>query len=233
MRLLACVVAVPVLLVTWQWWDDARTERQLAVVASAIAGRDVEVHCQSVWAELLDVQSRHGQVQFSAAGIPEARLMLVHRTCNRLQKYAGKPRHAELDCIDRVDLSGGDAWRRVYACGKDTVDTLYAIHTLAHEAYHTAGVTNEAQTNCNAVQATAYTGIALGADQAEAELAAKALAALMPVQRGEYATSECKASGSLDLHPETPAFPTEQPVRAPQGFGGRPGLANAVDRSGI
>jgi hypothetical protein len=233
MRLLACVVAVPILLVGWQWWDDTRTERQLAVVASAIAGRDVEVHCQSVWAELLDVQSRHGQVQFSATGIPEARLMLVHRACDRLQNYAGKPRHAELDCIASIDLSGDDAWRRVYGCGKNTVDTLYAIHTLAHEAYHTAGVTNEAQTNCNAVQAIAYTGMALGADQTEAELAARALVTLMPIQRGEYATGECKANGAFDLHPETPAFPTEQPVRAPQGFGGRPGLVNAIHPSGI
>ena len=46
---------------------------------------------------------------------------------------------------------------------------MYALLTLSHEAYHTAGDTNEAVTNCHAIQALTYVAIALGGDWREAE----------------------------------------------------------------
>jgi hypothetical protein len=40
-----------------------------------------------------------------------------------------------------------------------------------------------------------------------------------------YQSSECGPGGALDLHPETPEFPTEAELASPVGFG--PALAAA------
>ena len=65
----------------------------------------------------------------------------------------------------------------------------------------------------------AWTAMQLGAPQAEAELLALAMEALEPGQGPEYGTNECRRGLSLDLHPETPEFPTEFPIIAPEGLG--------------
>jgi hypothetical protein len=212
-RLLAAVLLVPTALVMWQWWSDARTEARLTPVASAIASRDVEVDCQGLWASLLDAQGRQGEVLFDPSGVPESRIYLTHATCDRLWAFAGKRRHSELDCLASVD------WRIASPLGSPcyrlSADTVYALLTLAHEAYHTAGVRAEAQTNCYAIQALAWTASALGADPSEAERIAVAMAALEPHQRGDYATNRCQGGTELDLHPETPDFPTEWPLAPP------------------
>ena len=106
--------------------------------------------------------------------------------------------------------------------------TIYAVLVLAHESYHTGGVADEAAANCFAIQAMAWTAMQLGAAAGEAELLARAMEALEPRQGGEYGTAECHAGGKLDLHPETPAFPTEQPVAPPLGRGGAPSLVGRV-----
>lgn len=220
MKLLAVVVAIPALVVAWQWWSDARTESRLRPVATAIAGRQVEVDCQSLWGSLLDAQSRHGEVWFGPDGVPEARIFLTHPTCERLAEFAGKSRHAELDCLAEIDWSASAPLPPEGDCYRRSSDTVYALLTLAHEAYHTAGVRDEATTNCYAIQAMAWAAWALGAHPVEAERVALAMVAVLPYQRGAYASSSCRRGSALDLHPETPAFPTERPLAPPQGRGG-------------
>ena len=95
---------------------------------------------------------------------------------------------------------------------------------LAHESYHTIGVSDEAAANCFAIQAMAWTAVQLGAAAGEAELLARAMEALEPRQDGAYGTAECHAGGTFDLHPETPDFPTEHPLAPPLGHGGMPSL---------
>jgi hypothetical protein len=217
MRALAVVLAVPVALVGWQWWSDHSAERMLSPVASEVAGRTVVVDCQSLWANLVDALPRHGEVRFDANGIPEARIFLTHPTCDRLQAFAGSSRHGELDCLRGLD------WRDTVPldprsdCYRESSRTVYALMTLAHEAYHTAGETHEAVTNCLAIQAMAFVAVRLGAPRDEAELVARAMAALEPLQSGGYGTDRCRAGTELDLHPETPAFPTESAIVAPNG----------------
>jgi hypothetical protein len=220
MRALAAVLAIPVALVVWQWWNDHSTERLLEPVASAVAGHTVTVDCQSLWANLLDPLPRHGEVRFDANGVPEPKIFLTHPTCDRLQAYAGSAHHDELDCLRSLDWSLPIPLPPRSACYRASSPTIYALLTLAHEAYHTAGETDEAVTNCDAIQAMAYTAVALGAEWQEAELTAKAMAALEPLQSGPYATDRCRAGADLDLHPETAAFPTEHPITPPQGFRG-------------
>ena len=109
-------------------------------------------------------------------------------------------------------------------CYARAADTIYAVLVLAHESYHTSGVTDEAATNCYAIQAMAWTAVTLGAPVREAELLARAMEALEPQQDVPYGTTECHAGGALDLHPETPDFPTEHPLAPPLGNGGMPTL---------
>jgi hypothetical protein len=232
MRILAAVLAVPAAVLAWQWWQDTATERRLAPVASQIAGRDVAVDCQTLWGALIDPLPRHGEVLFDRNGIPEPRIFLTHETCDRLAGYVGGGGDGDgrddLACLASarwsVDTGGpfGDP------CYASTSDTIYALLTLAHEAYHTAGVFDEAITNCYATQALGYAARELGGRDDEARALARAMAELLPFQGGAYRTRECVAGSRLDLHPETPTFPTEEPIVPPHGRGGLRGLAAAA-----
>jgi hypothetical protein len=228
MRLLAIVLAVPTLVLAWQWWSDRSVERRLEPVVSAIAGRDVQVDCQTLWGALVDTQPRHGEVVFDRNGIPEARIFLTHETCDRLGAFAGEPRHDELACLAAVNWAAEGALAFGSPCYEESSDTVYALLTLAHESYHTAGVLDEADTNCLATQAMGYAATALGAPPDEALLAARAMAALLPLQFGAYRTVDCVPGSRLDIHPSTAAFPTELPIVPPFGRGGRPGLATGA-----
>lgn len=225
MKTLAAVLAIPAALLLWQWWSDTTTERRLAPVATRIAGREVSVDCQTLWGALIDPLPRHGEVLFDGNGIPEARIFLTHDTCDRLAAFAGSARHSELDCLATT------TWDRAATppfddpCYDASSDTIYALLTLAHEAYHTAGVMDESVTNCFATQALAYAAKELGAEEGEARRAAAAMATLLPFQGGAYRTTACVAGGRFDLAPETGLFPTEAVIVPPQGRGGLRGLA--------
>ena len=163
MRLLASIVVVPVLFVGWQLWSDHSLEQRLKPVASGISGRSVDVDCQSLWGALLDAQGREGQVYFDGNGTPERELFLTRRICNRLRAFDGTtttPR-ARLPEGDRLDHPRPAAL---------LVGVLRP--RLAHDlrdpdpcarGYHTAGSRGEAETNCFAIQAMAWTAIQLGA----------------------------------------------------------------------
>ncbi len=217
MRLLAATLAVPLAFVGWQWWADHTLESSLAPVASGVAGRTVEVDCQSFWGSLLDVTWREGEVRFDANGVPEARLFLARATCQRLRSFRQRARHPELDCLRAVDWAQVDPLPFTSPCYAAAHDTIYAVLVLAHEGYHTAGVVDEATTNCYALQGMAWTALELGAPRDEAELIARAMEALEPKQGGEYATTECRPGSRLDLHPSTPEFPTEARIAPPAG----------------
>ncbi len=222
MRLLASIAVVPVLFVGWQLWVDHSLEQRLAPVASGIAGRSVEVDCQSAFGALVDAQGRKGEVSFDARGTPGRTLFLTRDVCTRLRTFEKKTTHAELDCLRAIDWRATDPLATSPDCYTHASDTIYAILILAHESYHTAGSRDEAETNCFAIQAMAWTAMQLGAPQDEAELLALAMEALEPAQGPEYGTNECHRGRRLDLHPETPDFPTEHPIVAPLGLGGSP-----------
>lgn len=225
MRVLAAVLALPAALLVWQWWGDTSTERRLSPVASAIAGRAVQIDCQTLWGALIDTQPRHGEVRFDAAGKPESRIFLTHDTCKRLKRFAGKAHHRELACLTQIDWRIPVPLTFEHPCYREASKTIYAVLILAHEAYHTAGIQNEALTNCYATQAMAYAATALGTDQTEAQYLAVAMNRLLPIQQGSYRTDACTRGSDLDLYPKTPSFPTELPIRAPHGRGGTIHLA--------
>ena len=228
MRVLAAALAVPVALLGWQWWGDHSLEAKLSPIASGVAGRTIHVNCQGFWSGLVDVQSREGEVRFGADGIPQAKLFMTRGTCKQLKSFSRKKRHPQLDCLAGLDWNSPAPLPFDSPCYGHVADTVYAVLILAHEAYHTAGVTDEATTNCYAIQAMAWTAMQLGAPQGEAELLARAMEALEPNQDTDYATNECHAGRSLDLHSETTDFPTEHPVQPPLGAGGIRGIASGA-----
>ena len=218
MRVLAAIVVLPALLMGWQAWSDHSIEQRLKPIASGVAGRSVEVDCQSFWGELLDAQWREGEVYFDASGKPDRKLFLTRRICKRLRSLAEG--NGGLGCLQDVDWSAADPLPLRSECYARSAETIYAVLILAHESYHTAGVRDEATTNCFAIQAMAWTATRLGLSSIEGESLARAMETLEPEQPSGYDTPECHAGLRLDLHPETSDFPTEHPLAPPLGASG-------------
>ena len=53
----------------------------------------------------------------------------------------------------------------------------------------------------------------LGGTPQEGAAVASLVLAQQPYMPSEYQSSDCRAGGSLDLHPDTAPFPTEAPPR--------------------
>jgi hypothetical protein len=181
------LVLVVLVVVGWAWThhDNAANEHALALVASEIAGRPVGVHCQGLFASLIDINDRKGEVQFPP-GQPPDHMFLTRDTCGALKRF--RTGHRRL-----------------------TLGAAEAINTLTHEAFHLRGITNEATTQCYAIQTDAWTVVQLGGTAAEGSAVASLVFAEQANMPSEYQSSDCRAGGSLDLHPETAAFPTETP----------------------
>jgi hypothetical protein len=187
-RLLApvlLVAAVPVAGLMAIHHDQHVNEHRLANIASAIAGRKVEVHCPGVLQRLVEVSPNAGSVYFSADGQPGDFTELDDKTCATLEDYAEG--HADAEDAPRVAA---------------------AMHVLAHESWHLAGVRNEAEADCYGLQRTAFVAERLGADPAEAQ----AFAELAVVERArfalhEYRSAECHDGGALDLDRGSTVWP--------------------------
>jgi hypothetical protein len=212
-------VIVVVLALVWLWTNHRRatTEHRLAGVASQLAGRQVGVRCQGFWASMLDIGQRTGEVDFPPDRPPD-HMFLVRSVCGRLGRFVGGGSHRNLDCLAAIDWrawtleSGFDG-----ECERKARGDVEAINTLAHESTHLRGFTSEAQAQCYAIQADAWTAMQLGTTELQAEAVARFALALQPALPGEYQSSECRAGGSLDLAPLTAAFPSEVPPAIPAG----------------
>ena len=174
----------------WAWSHHVHVadEHALAAVASQIAGRPVGVHCQGFFAELLDINDRAGEVEFPQGRAPD-HMFLTRKTCHELKRFrSGRHR---------------------------TVAADEAINTLTHESFHLRGFTDEAQTQCYAIQTDAWTVVRFGGTPADGAAVARFILSQQPLLPTEYQSSECRAGGTLDLHPETVAFPTEDSPQLP------------------
>jgi hypothetical protein len=172
--------------------DRIRQQDQLAEVASALAGRDVGVHCPSFLRGLLDTHGEAGRVQFDESGRPADHTDLSPETCKAL-------RH-----LDRVDFTC--TARR--SCGYRQFRAAWAAHTLAHESFHLRGYSDEGVTECYALQNTAFVAERLGVPSDVARQVQKWV-----YERGyqnapqDYRSSKCYDGGPLDLRRDTNVFP--------------------------
>jgi hypothetical protein len=124
----------------------------------------------------------------------DRRIRLGPATCLALDELAAAP--GSLRCL-------GDP--RAF-CHADAVEGAIAVVTLAHEAQHAAGETNEAAAQCRALQVADDVAGALGVPARDAaRIGAFVRHALQ--QPPEYRSPDCRPAGRLDLEPQTPAFP--------------------------
>jgi hypothetical protein len=191
------VVCCAAVFLGWRKHETRELEHRLGAVASEVAGRHVRVQCQGVVGAALDVTGEAGSVAFGPDGRPADVTELKRDVCKRLGRYPHEHGSAKFACT-------ADGTR----CSLDAVKSLHALQTLAHESWHLAGERDEAVTECNALQTTAWVAQRLGATAAEGLAAArKVYEQLYPRMPSEYQTSECREGRALDRHPESSVFP--------------------------
>jgi hypothetical protein len=175
----------------------AGNERALSAVATQLAGRQVHVHCESFWHSVVGVGGNLGDVPFPD-GRAASYTHITRHMCDELARFRRQP--------DRRELSR---------------DMEEALITLTHESMHMRGWADEAVAQCYAIQEVPFTVEQLGGSREEGAAVAAAALAMQPYMPTEYQSSDCAAGRSLDLHPETPAFPAEpDPRPLPAGFFG-------------
>ena len=162
-----CILAA---LAITPWFLRVRLEDRLAAVASAIAGREVVVQCQSFAAAFIDPTANAGHVAFDAAGRAEPKTLIKRDQCRDLAGYLRS---------DKTDPSP---------------EQVIAVHVLTHESVHMSGILEEAETECRAMRMNARTAELLGAPRAAAqELALTYWRDVYPNMPLEYQSDRCRA----------------------------------------
>ncbi|MDP9491515.1 MAG: hypothetical protein M3P42_04840 [Actinomycetota bacterium] len=198
MRFLLVILIPVVAFSVWQHRKGAQNEERLGEVASAIAQRSVAVDCPGFWRKLVDVKGEDGQVDFDVAGRPTDSARLSARTCDRLEDFSRAGTKPAFDCLVPDDR----------ACRREVVETARSLSTLAHEAYHLAGVRTEAAAECYAVQTVDFVTEQLGATPGQGRIVAVwAERTSARTHPAEYHSAECRRGGVLDLEPRTAAWP--------------------------
>jgi hypothetical protein len=225
MRTLVVVAVVLAALIGGSWAVEkhsrAGNERALSAVATELAGRQVHVRCESFWRALVDVDSRLGDVPFPG-GHAASYTHVTRGMCGVLARFRHSASHPELACLTAFDWSrfdGSDP--AASACSRRANDTAEALMTLAHESMHLRGWEDEATAQCYGVQELAFTVERLGGSPAEGVAVADYMLSLQKWLPSDYQSAECRPGGALDLHPETPEFPTKDaPGPLPPGLYG-------------
>jgi hypothetical protein len=164
---------------------------RLSAIASELARRHVTIRCEGTSGNLTGVDGESGRTAF-VNGKPASVSFLQEGICRELHQYSRETKSGAgcfLPCAAPVQL----AW---------------SLNALAHESYHLAGVRNEAQTECYALQAIDFVARRLGGspDQARA-LATLAFDQLPRRMPPEYSSPDCRNGGRLDLLPNNPVWP--------------------------
>jgi hypothetical protein len=137
--------------------------------------------------------------------------------CDESRDYVGAVQHADGVAVVGGDLAlltpeiCDDLYRLAFEDETTGSRTGRAIAVLAHEAWHLRGESDEATTECYALQSGVALGQRLGLDEGTArqlmrqQLTENALRGLGSL---EYrVTSECRDGGRLDLDPSDGTFP--------------------------
>ncbi|MCZ3387450.1 MAG: hypothetical protein LH630_10925 [Actinomycetia bacterium] len=175
---------IPALLLGWQEWGFRADQDEFSAVATTIADRDVRIECQRFTGALLDPTAEAGYVAFNADGTPTDTGRLERDACNDLRDYL----HG-----DKADPS---------------IEQVVAVQVLTHESYHLAGIANEAETECLAIQRLDDVAGWLGAspDQARS-MAVRYYDEVYPRMPTAYRSGECVDLGEMDVAPDDPTWP--------------------------
>lgn len=177
------VAAAAVLLVGALEYRAQSAEARFGAAVSAVAKRDVGVRCQGMFGTLLDIGQELGTVRFDAEGEPADRTDIKRDACRWLKEY------------ERGDK-------------KVTMNAALGVHTLAHEAIHLRGWTDESVAECYGVQYTAEVARHLGATAAQAQALAEFYwNNVYPNMPSDYRTPDCANGARLDLHKDSDIWP--------------------------
>ncbi|HYX76915.1 MAG TPA: hypothetical protein VE757_07045 [Gaiellaceae bacterium] len=214
-----------VVLVTGGWAFERQTrsgnERALGAVATELAGRPAHVRCESFWHWVVNVGGNLGDVPF-----PDGRAAdytnITRGMCGELARFRRQPERPELACLQQFDWTRFDPGDpAMAACSKSANDMAEALITLTHESMHIRGWADEAVAQCYAIQEVAFTVEQLGGSRAEGAAVAAYALALQAYMPTDYQSGDCAAGRSLDLRPETRAWPAEDaPGPLPAGMYG-------------
>lgn len=175
----------------------AELEHHLGAVATELGGRHVKVHCQSFAGNLVDVSNEAGSVRFDASGIPSDTTDLKRPICNALKRFPHDVHTSAYSCV----LENAECPSKIW-------EDVLAVHTLAHETWHLHGISDEAKTECYALQTTARAAELFGADPQSAQATAEyVLVHIYPNEPDEYRNVPCGNGGPLDLRPGDPLWP--------------------------
>lgn len=136
--------------------------------------------CQRLTSELFDLSPYDGFVYWDNSDVAKYK----RHICKDLASYA----------------TGGQA--------SPSDDEVAAVHLVAHETMHVAGLRSEAETECHAVQLSHQVAEFLGSTPEQARaLQARYFADVYPRLRSDYRSSECREGGEYDIHPDRTEFP--------------------------
>jgi hypothetical protein len=164
---------------------------RLSTIASELARHHVTIRCEGLSGALTGAHGESGRTEF-IGDKPVSVSYLQEGVCQTLHAYSRELKAAPaclLPCENPLEI----AW---------------SLNTLAHESYHMAGVRNEAQTECYALQAIDFVSRRLGATPEQARaLATFSFDQLPGRMPPEYSSPECHDGGRYDLHPNDPVWP--------------------------
>jgi hypothetical protein len=166
----------------------APSDPRLSRIAGELARRHVTIRCEGLAGALTGARGESGRTEF-VGGKPGSVAYLQEGICATLDAYARSPKACLLPCDAPLEI----AW---------------SLNTLAHESYHLAGVRNEAQTECYALQAIDFVARRLGASPAQARaLASFSFSELPGRMPPGYRSPACRDGGAYDLRPQSPIWP--------------------------
>lgn len=196
-RILACLAALAALgFYIGPHRTQQADEAELARIATVIAGRDVRISCPGTLATLTEASAQDGSVLFNAEGTPADEAQLSGDTCARLRGFL------------HGGVGGLACLGRQRSCPLDVREAAIAVNVLSHEAWHLAGVRDEAVAQCYALQSNADTALRLGAGRDDSQaIATYVVREVQPVLPADYRSSDCFDGGPLDLHPDRQSWP--------------------------
>jgi hypothetical protein len=164
---------------------------RLSRIASELARRHVTIRCEGLSGALTGARGESGRTEFIGSS-PVSVSYLQEGICQTLHSYA------------RALKAGSSCF---LPC-RNPLEIAWSLNTLAHESYHLAGVRNEAQTECYALQAIDFVARRLGASPEQRRaLGAFSFDQLPGRMPAEYSSPECHDGHRFDLHPDDPAWP--------------------------
>jgi hypothetical protein len=164
---------------------ESRIEPSLGRLASALAGKAIQVRCWSPgdWHRLMREEAAYTRGQLGSdtlgfAGIAGNRVNLAPEVCNSLVRLAYRGERPE-----------GEAEQLLLAA---------AVITLSHEPQHSRGISDEAVAECNAIQVAHRTATKLGANRQYAAVLVRMYWRHYDEELASYRSPDCRDGGALD-----------------------------------